>query len=368
MSITVLAEASAQRSNQILPVCTAFHREEDYPQEVLRQVRTIDPDILHIQHEYGIFGLDDRFLRLMGLLREYGTRTVVTLHTVHTRLSFHGGCASPDMRRLLRKVNIENYQRQIGELADLVIVHQENPIRKVLLRQGLSRLRVVTLPHGTRVLESTDAPKAKAALGIEPDSPVILAFGYFELSKNFALLIKAFSRIKKRVSNAKLWLGGYLRFPTQRAVAYRARCLRLIEQLGLKEDVIFVDRMVPEEQLPELLTAADITCFVYDEDTHSSSGALHLAMGLGKAVVASRTPKFHELTEVSDEILVNPRSCAELYEVLARLLLDKPFREYIEKRVRSYARRTAWIAVARKHRLLYERLIDTTAPCSQARN
>jgi hypothetical protein len=114
--------------------------------------------------------------------------------------------------------------------------------------------------------------------------------------------------------------------------------------------------MIPEEQVAQVLAAADIACFIYNEDTHSSSGALHLAMGLGKPVIASRIAKFQELGEVSDEILVNPRSIGELSRVLTRLLLDEPFQQYIKERVHSYAQKTAWPSVARQHALLYERL------------
>lgn len=359
-------EPLKERPNPPFQLSGAFTREGDYPAQVMAQVRTLAPDILHIQHEYGIFGFDDRFLRLLLQLRDLRVRTVLTLHTVHTRLSFHVGCAGPQMRRLLRTVDIEKYQNRIGELVDLVIVHQESSIRKVLLRQGLSPRRVVTVPHGTRVLEAIDARKAKAALGLETDTPLVLAFGYFEPSKNLLLLIEAFRRLKARVPDAILWLGGYVRFPTRQTLAYRARCLRLLEAHGLKDSVVFADVMIPEEQVPSVLAAADVACFVYDEDTHSSSGALHLAMGLGKPVIASRISNFQELAEVSDEVLVNPRSSGELCRLLTRLLLDQPFQLHVKKRVQSYAQRTAWPSVARQHMAIYHRLCRLNVSPHQA--
>ena len=369
LQVTLLAEGlSQEQPNSLFRVAGVFSREGDYPAQVMKHVKTLAPDILHIEHEYGIFGLDNRFFWLLVQLRDLGVRTVVTLHTVHTRLSFHAGCTRPHMRRLLRKVDIEKYQHRIGELVDLVIVHQENSIRQVLLRQGLSPRRVVTVPHGTRVLEAIDAHKAKAALGVETDTPLILAFGDpFKLSKNLLVLIEAFRRVKARIPSAKLWLGGYVRFPMPQALAYKTRCLRLIEAHGLGDSVIFTDTMVPEEQVPCVLAAADVGCFIYDEDTHSSSGALHLAMGLGKPVVASRIAKFQELAEVSDEVLVNPRSTGELYRLLTRLLLDEPFRLYIEQRVRSYAQRTAWSSVARQHTAIYDRLVSPQRPATSRR-
>ncbi len=362
LHVTLLAEKPAQpQPNALYHIWNAFTSEGNYPAAVIAHVEAIDPDIVHIQHEYGIFGIDDRFHRLLAQLRDCRAHTIVTLHTVHTRLSFHPGCAQPHMRHLLRTVDIEEYQRRIGDLADLIIVHQESSIRQVLLRQGLSPKGVVMVPHGTRVLQPPVVPEAKRALGFAPETPVIVAFGYFERSKNLLVLIEAFRRVKAHVPSAKLWLGGYVRFLAPRTLAYREQCLRLIEAHGLSDDVVFTDRMTPEEQVPQVLAAADVACFVYNEDTHSSSGALHLAMGQGKAVVASRIPKFQELAEVSDEILVNPRSVGELSRLLKRLLLDEPFRRSIEQRVRLYAQHTAWPSVARTQRAIYDRLLEQIA-------
>ena len=365
LQITLLAEKPAEENtSQLFHVSGIFTREGDYPNQILTEVKRISPDIVHIQHEYGIFGIDNRFFQLLRQIRDLGIRTVVTLHTVHTRLSFFAGCAAPYLRYLLRKVNIEEYQRRLGELADLVIVHQENSIRQVLLRQGLSPDRVVTVPHGTRVLESIEASQAKAALHLESNTPLIMAFGYLEQSKNLLLLIEAFRQLKMHVPKAKLWLGGYVRFPTSQTRAYWDRCLRLIETAALKDDIFFSDMLLPEEKVPQLLAAADVACFVYNEDTRSSSGALHLAMGLSKAVVASRIPKFQELSEVSDEILVNPLSARELSHLLSRLLLDEQFHLYIRQRVASYAQRTAWPSVAQQHWTLYNQLLSVQHPAT----
>lgn len=367
---TLIAEKPAQEHpNQLFHITGTFNRDDNYPEQVVTQIKATAPNIIHIQHEYGIFGLDDRFFQLLIQLRDLGIPTVVTLHTVHTRLSFNAGCVRPYLRHLLRKTEIEGYQRRIGELADLVIVHQENSIRQVLLRQGLSPNRVAMVPHGTRVLEETDVHEARKALCVETDTPLILAFGYLEPSKNLLLLIKAFRRVKACVPRAKLWLGGYVRFHSPKALDYRARCLRFIEKNGLENDVIFNDKMIPEEQVSHVLTAAEVACFVYNEDTHSSSGALHLAMGLGKAIVASRIPKFQELAEeVSDEILVNPRSAGELFQLLTRLLIDEPFRQYVKQRVWSYAQRTAWSCVAQQHRAIYDGLVSLRNTTSRSKS
>ena len=46
---------------------------------------------------------------------------------------------------------------------------------------------------------------------------------------------------------------------------------KLIEAHGLGgDDAILADMMIPEEQVAQVLAAADIACFIYNEDTHST--------------------------------------------------------------------------------------------------
>jgi 1,2-diacylglycerol 3-alpha-glucosyltransferase len=355
---TIIAEEPAQPS-QNGPLCLTgtFQYDDNYPEHVFEQIKAATPDIVHFQHEYGLFGYDRRFLNLLSRLHDEGIPTIVTLHTVHTKLSFNVGCMRPYLRHLLKDVDIEAHQREIGELANLVIVHQENSMRQVLLRQGISPEKVVVIPHGTLILDSADTRAAKRTLSFEAEEPLVLAFGYLERSKNLLLLIEAFRRLKTKVPRAKLWLGGYVRYDSIESLQYRDRCQNLIEESGFEDDIVFARTMIPEAQMPTVLAAADVASFVYNEDTHCSSGAVHLAMGLGKPIVASRIPKFGELSEVSDEILVNPNSVRELHRLLRRILVDESFKQYIQQRVRLYAQRTSWSYVAERHKKVYDGLV-----------
>jgi len=356
--VTVLAEQSFKRAKDAsFSVEGGFNRDEDYSEDIIKGINKIAPDIVHIQHEYGIFGYDNRFTNLLNELRNRDIPSVVTMHTVHSKLSFFTGCTKSNMRRMLKKVDIENYQYTIGNLSDLIIVHQENSIKNILVRQGVSSNNVLTLPHGTKISTTSNAEKAKTMLGMAADTLLISGFGYFEPSKNFHLLIEAFKNLKKHISGVKLWLGGYIRYPSTEVLRYKSRCLKIIKNYHLEQDVIFNDAPLLEDKLECLIAASDVTCFVYNEDTHTSSAALHLAMGQGKALIASRISKFNELSEVSDEILINPNSVRELTALLKRLLLDKHFSNYIQNKVKLYAEKTAWHTVALQHEQTYRQLI-----------
>ena len=356
LHITVLAESPvANELRARVRVIDAFSKDSDYGPAILQQVRACAPDVVHVQHEYGIFGFDGRFLRLLAGLREMRVPIVVTLHTVHTRSSLDVGCAWRTDRRLPTHIDIEREQRQLCELSDLTVVHQDWPMRTALIEQGARADRVASISHGTLKETGVFSAVAKKHLGYAADTPLLVAFGYFEPSKNHQHLLEAFSLLRRRQPNAKLWIGGHVRWPSPPAIEYKARIVHLIDQMGLREHVTLWEEALPESEVPVLLSAADIGCFVYREDTYSSSGALHRMLGIGKPIIASRIPKFHELRRIAPEILVDPDYPEEIARVLMRLLEDCSFRSLIASKALQFAAETSWPLVAHAHLDVYRR-------------
>jgi glycosyltransferase involved in cell wall biosynthesis len=354
VSITVLTEVPWSGDPPVdVEVRPGFAFEDDYVPGLVREIDRSGADVVHIQHEYGLFGMDQRFLELLRGLRHREVRTVVTMHTVHTSLSIDLGCASWRGRSPLRDLDIEEYQREVVGLADRTVVHQELPIRRVLLRQGADPHRLVTIPHGTRVAPRPGRAESRQALGIDLSPPLVVAFGYFEPCKNLLTVLEALAMTREAIPNIRLWAGGHIRHLGQDVHDYRARCRQAVGALGLDGSVTIVDKALPENRVAALFGATDVACFVYDEDTRSSSGAAHTALGFGVPLIASRIPKFAELAEVSDEILVDPRSPEAVARLLTRLLQDPDFRHEIETSVQVFAARTSWETVAAAHLAVY---------------
>jgi glycosyltransferase involved in cell wall biosynthesis len=354
LRVSVLSEKSdSLSSSQTVFTRRVFERDGDYVGDLTRAVRDLSPDVVHVQHEFGIFGMDDRFPRLVESIRRIGIPVVVTLHTVHTKLSIDLGCAWRSPRQPLPDFDVESYLRRIGEAASHVIVHQDASIRDVLVRIGLSPDLVTVIPHGTVLEEPRDPMLARDLLGLGRDAILLVGFGFFEESKNYYRLIEAVGELIRDEPAVHLWLGGFVRSPVPKTLRYLEDCKALVQRLGMNGHVTWEDRHLSEERLRTLLAAADVVCFPYAEDTRASSGALHRAIGAGKAVLASRIPKFDEVRAISDELLVNPESPSEMARLLRRLIADDAFRASIQWRVLAFARSTSWQDVGARHLQLY---------------
>jgi glycosyltransferase involved in cell wall biosynthesis len=355
--VTVLSETPGVALSQPgLEVTPCFDRDTDYVGPIVDGIAKACTDVVHIQHEYGIFGFDDRFPDVLAALHRRGVPTVVTLHTVHTALSMDLGCAHRTEHHPPMDFDVERYQFRICARAGLVVVHQDRSIRQVLLRQGASPERTVVIPHGTLIPKASPHARVRDALGVEPGDPLIVALGYFEPAKNSLLLLDALLSLHERYPRMKAVIGGHIRHPVPETLAYRALCQDYVVRHGMADYLTIVSRELTEQEMTDLFAAADAACFVYREDTRSASGSLHRAIGCGTPVVVSRIPKFDELGDAADELLVSPEDSRETVRLLTRLIEDGAFRDAMVRRLASLVERTTWPLVSRRHLALYAAL------------
>ena len=92
-------------------------------------------------------------------------------------------------------------------------------------------------------------------LGINKDFNIILYVGSEQPRQNVPILLKAFANVKKRIPDIKLIKIGRPQF-------YDARkeILKLINDLNINDDVIFID-YVPEEELPKWYNASEVLVY-----------------------------------------------------------------------------------------------------------
>ena len=340
--VKVIAEKEALAlKEELLEVVPCWSREEDYVEQILPHLGDID--VLHVQHEYSIYRFDDRLPTLLQKVPK-GIRKVITIH-----------CVRPAQVCERWKVD-EEYAGRVAKLADHVIVHLESQ-REILLRLGLPSEKISVIPHGTKIFE-VNRQTSRRRLGLPLDGNILLMFGFVKPHKCLHIAIEALSMIRKRIENVYLFIaGGLAPTASEEHKRYAASLEEKIAELGLKENVIFPNKYYPDENVPYIFNACDIVLFPYYEEDRSSSGSLHLAIGAGKPVIASRIPKFEELKCISDELLVLPYNSEVIAKLVLRILKEPNFRNYIIKRTKAYRKLTSWENAARKHLELYSRLI-----------
>lgn len=311
-----------------LPVKIAEH----VPDMLAVRRRLARADVVHWQ--WLTLPSTDRLL----VRRRAGQPQVFTLHYPLPR---------PGQTAALRR------QRRILERFDAVVAHTEQGAERLRAEVGLAPGRVHVIPHGPLdYLTRLPAEEPLAAELAAADGPVILFFGLLRPYKGVDTLIDAFTRLGSGgdpASGAELWIAGRptgMDIGPLREAAARA-----------PGKVRFLDRFIPDPEIPALMRRADVLALPYREI--EQSGVLHAGLAFGKPMVLGDVGGFGEFARRHDAArLVPPGDPVALAGVL-RELLDDP----AERRRLADATRRAtggpysWDAIAARTRRLYESLL-----------
>lgn len=343
IKIDIITEKENPRViNKNIKVHPTFDRNTDYSNDIIAKIKQVKPDIVHIQHEFEIFGYD---FRLMKLLKKIKTRKVITLHTI----AVNG--------QKTRFPNIEDFNAAAGKLADKIIMHQESN-KNIMERQGIQKGKIAIITHGTKLMQKLRQEEARRRLGLKKDIRILLLFGFLRKSKLLDFFIDALPTIFKKNPKTYLYFVGSKKQLIPKDKEFFRFVKRKIKKLKIDNRIIFVNKFIPEAEVNLYYNSADVVVLPYDLKDWGASGVSHLALGSGKPIIVSRIAKFDEIRKnVSEEITVLPHQTEEWIRVVNRALNDKLFRNYIVNKTKAYAKKTSWDNIAKQHFKLYKSLI-----------
>lgn len=329
--------------------------------EVLARLETSTeprPEIVHLQHEYGLFGgrnpAVDRFPTWIRRLRRClptGSRIVATAHTVVPsghRLETRGQGWRTPFHALVNAVGLpwlhHGWSTGTWGAFDGVVTHSR--LQRPDLRVGTGTA-TTTIPHYVPTVAAAVVPPAERPIR---DMPIVTVFGYFCPEKGQDLAIEALRHCHAPVL---LRLGGAARLA--RYDGYIARCRRRIAEFGLADRVEILG-FIPEEDLAGMFLASDLVLAPFRWT--SGSGSLARALAHGAAVLASDLPLNREIAERVPGVVAffrsdDPVDCGRAVD---RLLDDAAGRARLSARARQYAAAYSPRVIARLHLDFYRRI------------
>jgi len=246
----------------------------------------------------------------------------------------------------------ENCVKEIATLADEVIVHLESQ-KAILERLGIPSEKIHIIPHGTEV-SNENKKKSRLRLNLPEKGKIMTVFGFINPFKDLDVSLEVLKEVKEEVEDVYLFIaGGLPPGASKEAKDYVEKLRKRINELYLSDTVIFQNIFVPNEEIPYIFGASDVVLFPHYHEDRSVSGSLHLAIGAKKPVIAYRMPKFEEVKNISDELLVLPYNTTGIAKTAIRIFTDKEFEQYILERTEQYQRTTSWSVTVRKHLRLY---------------
>jgi len=295
-----------------------------------------------LQHEYGIFG-GTCGSHILGLLRRLRRPLVATLHTV---------LKEPNEQQLL-------VMKQIGKFSSRVVVMSE--IAHGILHEvyDIPLEKIATIPHGIPDVPFVDPNFYKDQFAVE-GRKVLLTFGLLSPGKGIEYAVEALPKVvSKHPEVIYIVLGAtHPHVKRENGEEYRNSLARLAAELGVKENVRFVNRFVELKELCEYLGAADLYVTPYLGENQITSGTLAYALGTGKATVS--TPYWYA-TELLDEgrgRLVPFRDSDAIAQELNYLLDNETELHAMRKKAYTYTRNMVWKRVGQAYLDLFAEATD----------
>ncbi|MFH5803371.1 glycosyltransferase [Alienimonas sp. DA493] len=313
-----------------------WHPGQRFSENVFGTATRMTPDVMHIQHEYGLFGSQygAEVVDLLLRLRLAEVPTVVTLHTVYESIT--------DAQRMVL--------RHIVEDASAIVVHEAYQ-KETLVREFGRPEKVHVIEHGIR--EVDPVPDAKRRLGLE-GKKVVLMCGYFRKTKGFDEALRFFPEVAEQCDDAVLVMAGKIRGIEAKDV--QAELYAALDEMPFADRVRYFRGQFPQYTLDALLSAAD--CVVLPYRAGAQSGMLSQCLAFGAPVVSSGLRAFRDVLERTGGGLVCDHP-EEYASAITRVLTEPDLADDLRRSARQYIRRTGgWSRIAERHLDVYEPLVN----------
>lgn len=292
--------------------------------KLIKNLKEYKPDLVIINHEFGIFPKAGYFLQLNQSL--YNVPTLTILHSVY-----------------------EHEDKMISTSACKgIMVHTEGA-KTVLENLGHSN-KIFVIPHGCNKLD------LRARLWNTFGVPyTIFQFGFLFPYKNVEVVLKAISVLKQNSKYKDVfftYLASEGNFPNVHD-SYYNKLIKLCDDLGINDNVAILRGFHSDKAIEKYLKICGVAVFSYqqnqDHKVYGASGACRIALSKRIPIITSNSPQFTDLEgivpRISDE--------NELANELDKIFSNPSYKDEIVARQDKYVKEANWKIIAEKILAIY---------------
>jgi glycosyltransferase involved in cell wall biosynthesis len=291
--------------------------------ELGKAIREYDPDIVWIQHEFGIWPNAGYWLGLMGQLSNY--RVIVTMHSV-----FH------------------HKDKTIVEAAmPEIVVHLEGA-RQVLKEEKGVPGKVWVIPHGCAPVESTNR-----LWNFYKSDHTFMQFGFGFRYKGWELAIRAADLLRKKYPDV-FFTGLFSESPYNRVdhQVYFDELSQLVDDLDLHSNVALIRGYQSDVALDSYMRTNQAILFPYvshpSHEVFGVSGAARLAMSKMAPVITTNVNHFSDVPTLKGD------NVEEIADALDQMFSNPVARKAQVDKQLAYLNDNTWAKVALRYVRLFE--------------
>jgi glycosyltransferase involved in cell wall biosynthesis len=302
-------------------------------------------EVVLIQHEFGLFsGNEDDFI---SFLKSIHKPIILVFHTVLPHPS----------------EKLKSQVQAINAAVDTFVV-MTNSSSKILQNDyDVLQDKITVIPHGTHLVEHSNKEILKEKYNLS-GKKIISTFGLLSSGKSIETSIDALQTIIKEQPDVLFLIIGKTH-PTvfkNEGEKYRNSLEDKIVALNLQNNVKFINKYLPLDELLEYLQLTDIYLFTSKDRNQAVSGTFAYAISCGCPIISTPIPHAVEVLQDGIGIIIDFENPEQLAKEVIHLLKDDQLRKNITANGIHKLAPTAWENSAIAHAFLIEKTaIHTTA-------
>ena len=315
---------------------------EDYSRIAKEINKDNNIKLVHIQHEFGLFGgtHGNYLLDFLDVLKK---PIIITFHSI-----------------------IPNPDKKLKAFVKLLIFYSKSVItmtqqsKKLLITDyGINESCIAFIPHGTHNVQYETTLNAKSKFSLENHN-VLSTFGLLSAGKSIEMALKALPEIIKYEPNVLYLILGKTHPNTLKNNKdhYRDSLKTLVEELKLENHVNFINRYLEIDELLDYLKATDIYLFTSKDANQAVSGTFAYAMSCACPIVATSIPHTKEVLSSNEGILVDIGNSEQMAKGAIKLLSEVKLRKSMALSAFNKTRASSWNNVTLKLVDIYKKSLD----------
>jgi glycosyltransferase involved in cell wall biosynthesis len=325
---------------------------------VVKQIKKLNPHVVHIEHEYGLYEyVDDRgmgdgnqgFLELLDAISEYPI--VVEPHTIHGRLR--------DFE--------ENFIYELCNAADVVIFKSEYQKWRLnwtfTQRKWKMPSNIIIIPHGARPdmhWAPEEIPKLKEELGFNKlkylSNRLVGLVGWIQSNKRWDILTSIWEEVAKEIKKKTGESWDLLAAGKMRDLNHLSDCQKYIKEIELLEQKGFAHyyEFIPRGEIYyKIMAVCDFIVLPSVDETQSGTLARIIALNKPFITTAPMEGLTAQTLESEGGFLFTSRKM--LKDKVIKLACDENLRKEFSNNLKKYLKEVvSWEVVARQYKYAYK--------------
>ena len=291
-----------------------------------------------MEHEYGIYGGEWGSF-LLDLVEGVKLPVVVTLHTT---------LSAPNQlqRDILQK---------ICQKSEATVVMAQNTVPLLSDVYSVDREKIVVIHHGVPRMNLPSREELKREAGLEGRT-VVSTFGLLSPGKGIEYGIRAIGQVAEKHRDILYLILGQTHpvIKRQYGEEYREQLEELVDELGLKNHVQFVNRYLSKADIMRYLKLSDIYLTPYLGKEQAVSGTLAYAVGCGRVIVSTPYAYAEEMLADGRGLLAEFKDSDSIAKQIQFLLDNPQERKKMEEKTQRLGEEMFWDSVAKRYAELFQ--------------